>query len=179
MKKSSHEIERRTRGRDTTNIFIEDQPDIQGFGPLTWTWAERVAGIKSDYGTTHSITLLADSLAVMSTFEKLGLDMSTNSGLTSMYNILKAESNQAATGFFGSNGTAEGDSLEKAAQALGKLMLGEAGLVSLLKNKDGSADIPYNRTGGGFSNLTNRDDLYKVLNAVNAAANDSEWRKTA
>ena len=149
-----------------TNIFIEDQPDIQGFGPLSW--ADQILGIKSDYGTTHSITLLADSLAVMSVFEKLGLDMSNKAGLDKVYNILAAGSNQSAS--YGMRGKAEGDSLEKAVEALGKLMLGDAGLASVL-NLNGRTNIPYNRAGGGFSNLGNRAKFYDVLDAVNAAGN--------
>jgi len=41
-----------------TPIFIEDQPNIQGEGPFTWF--DLLLGTQSDYGTTHSITLIAD-----------------------------------------------------------------------------------------------------------------------
>ena len=60
-----------------TMIFIEDQPDIQGYGPVYWL--DSLTGTSSDYGTTHSITLIADSLAVMSVFEKLGLVVNDSS----------------------------------------------------------------------------------------------------
>ena len=38
--------------------------------------------MKSDFGNTHSITLVVDSLAVMSVFERLGLDMSAEANDT-------------------------------------------------------------------------------------------------
>ena len=48
---------------DPEPLFIEDQPDIQG---LAFDSIGRIfGGLKSNFGTTHSITLIADSLALM------------------------------------------------------------------------------------------------------------------
>ena len=127
-------------------IFIEDQPDIQGL---------ILFGQNSDFGTTHSITLLIDSLALMSAFERLGLDMSTPHGLEVAYNILAAGTHERATGLIGTNGVAERDSLETIVSGLHRLLIGSD--IALMSD-------PSVR---GFSNLTNRDDFYKVLNAIN------------
>ena len=45
-----------------TSVYIEDQPDIDGFGGLF--------GTNGAYGTTHSITLIVDSLALQELFKR-------------------------------------------------------------------------------------------------------------
>lgn len=144
-------------------LFIEDQPNIQGLGPISWlNW---LLSAQNDYGTTHSITLIADSLAVMSVFEKLGLDMRTAQGLTIAYNLLAGGANQLATGLIGSSGTAESNSLEKSVEALGKLLLGDAQFAALA----GGTALPAGTQGGTFGNLANRTRFYDVLKGINTA----------
>ncbi|OGS74653.1 MAG: hypothetical protein A2063_10315 [Gallionellales bacterium GWA2_60_142] len=156
-----------------TMIFIEDQPNVQGTGPISLL--DSLTGTTSDYGTTHSITLLADSLAVMSVFERLGLDMSANAidtstGLRDMYNILAAGSNQLGVGLLLSNGTADGNSLEKSVEALAKLIVGETAFSAIL---GGRQEFAYGQSGGQFSNLDNRGKFYEVLNAIDQALTGS------
>ena len=129
-----------------TRIFIEDQPDLQN-----WVFF----GQNGDFATTHSITLLIDSLAAMRVFEKLGMDLSTSEGLEASYNILAAGTNERATGFIGTNGVAERDSLESIVSGLHKLLVG--------------SDITFKSDPGvaGFGNLTNRDEFYSALDALN------------
>ena len=38
-------------------VFIEDQPGIQGLG-VQVSWLDNILGLKSDYGTTHSLALM-------------------------------------------------------------------------------------------------------------------------
>ena len=75
-------------------LFIEDQPDVQELG---LTWLENLTGIKSDFGTTHSITLLADTLMVMTTLQKLMPQLT----LEAMRTLLSAGSNERGIGFLG------------------------------------------------------------------------------
>jgi Ca2+-binding RTX toxin-like protein len=137
-----------------TKIFIEDQPDVQN-----WIWG---GDSDNDFGTTHSITLLVDSLAVMSVFEKLGLGMDTAEGLEVAYNILAAGTPERATGFVGTDGKAERDSLEAIVAGLHKLLLGSE--VTL------ESDPSVN----GFSNLANREKFYLALNAINNGISEAE-----
>jgi hypothetical protein len=46
-----------------TAVFIEDQPDFDGFGGFF--------GANGDFGTTHSLTLIVDSLAVQELFQSV------------------------------------------------------------------------------------------------------------
>ena len=85
-------------------IFIEDQPDLTGFGGFF--------GQSGDFGTTHSITLIADSLALMSLFQEIDGNLNQRK----IEAIFAAASNRRAHGgFFGGNG--EYDSLENALDA--------------------------------------------------------------
>ena len=128
-----------------TKIYIEDQPSVQN-------WA--LVGDDGDFGKTHSITLLVDSLAVMSVFEKLSLDMSTSLGLETAYDILAAGTAEYAFALLGTDGIAERDSLETIVTGLHKLLVG--------------SDVTLSSDGGvkGFSNLTNREEFYKALDAI-------------
>ncbi|MFM9966962.1 MAG: calcium-binding protein, partial [Burkholderiales bacterium] len=124
----------------------EDQPNVQNGGFF---------GGDDDFGTSHSITLLIDSLAVMSVFERLNFDMETSDELDAMYKILSAGSAQRASGFIGFDGTAESDSLEAIVEGLHKLLVGnELDLAS-----DGGVR--------GFGNLANREKFYSALRAIN------------
>ncbi len=137
-----------------TKIFIEDQPDVQN-----WIWG---GDSDNDFGTTHSITLLVDSLAVMSVFERLGLDMSSSDGLEVAYNSLAAGTAERATGLIGTDGKAERDSLETIATKLHQLLVGS----EITLKSDPSVS--------GFSNLANRDTFYLALNAINEKIDEAE-----
>ncbi|HUS39632.1 MAG TPA: putative Ig domain-containing protein, partial [Pirellulales bacterium] len=126
-------------------IFIEDQPDVQNWN---------LVGEDGDFGKTHSITLLVDSLAVMSVFERLNLDMSTPSGLEAAYRVLAGGTAERATETLG-DGIAERDSLEVIVTKLHKIFVGTEEILP----SDGGVR--------GFSNLANRDLFYKALDSIN------------
>jgi pimeloyl-ACP methyl ester carboxylesterase len=124
-----------------TSIFIEGQPFIEGnAGQLPFAPELTAArASQGDFGNTHSLTLIIDSLALMEAY------MSIDSNLTKVQaeSIFAAASNTRATRVApnGVGGTAEGDSLEKALDALRRLYLGPAGY---------QADTPFDDTNGGF-----------------------------
>jgi hypothetical protein len=150
-----------------TRLFIEDQPDIQGLG-ITPQWVEALFGLKNNFGNTHSITLIADSLAVMTLLERLGLPTETTADLENAYYLLGGASNQQGTGFIGTDGEAEGDSLEKIVESLHSL---------LLKNPTGpnseKRQLTFDRIGNGFGNLTNRNEFYAAIDEINTKLDES------
>ena len=72
-----------------TTVFIEDQPNLDGFGGFF--------GLNGDFGTTHSITLIVDSLALMEAFQTVDPNVTQ----TSLGQIFSAASNQIGSGFVG------------------------------------------------------------------------------
>ena len=130
---------------DPEPLFIEDQPDIQG---LAFDSIGRIfGGLKSNFGTTHSITLIADSLALMNVVQTIDQNISTSQ----MGAIFASASNQRAVGFLGTQGKAEGDSLEQVLQALHRLYVGS------------NAELSIDENGGGFGNLANRNKFYDAI----------------
>ena len=129
-----------------TSVYIEDQPDFDGFGGFF--------GTNGEYGTTHSITLIVDSLATQELFQTIAPSL-TQSDIEA---IFTAASNQRASGFVGTDGLAEGNSLENALDALGKLFV---------PNYD--APTPSGRQTGDFGLLTFRNSFYTNLAAVKTA----------
>lgn len=96
-----------------TQVFIEGQPKLDGFGGFF--------GLDGDFGTTHSITLIVDSLVLMDIFQQVD----PNVDQAQLEQIFAASSNQRSSGFtVGSSGIAEGNSLENALDALRKVLLG-------------------------------------------------------
>lgn len=129
-------------------IFIEDQPDLTALGG--------VFELPGDFGNTHSITLIADSLAVSRLLEKLGLPTQSQANLDNLYTLLAASSNQLGTGgLFTAEGKAEGDSLEKIIEALDHLFT-----TKKLK-------LDVDRTSRGFVDSVKRNAFYKALDAIN------------
>ncbi|MDP3092116.1 MAG: hypothetical protein Q8N04_15690 [Nitrospira sp.] len=130
-----------------TRVFIEDQPNLDGFGGFF--------GANGDFGTTHSITLIVDSLATQELFQTVAPTLTQ----PEVEAVMSASSNERATGFtVGSSGTAEAKSLEHAVDALRRLFL--PGPVS-----ETTADP----ATGGFGNLANRNTFYTNMAAVKAA----------
>ncbi|HTQ77309.1 MAG TPA: hypothetical protein VMI15_04740 [Burkholderiales bacterium] len=133
-------------------IFIEDQPDFVSLGGIGQSIFPDAPG---DFGITHSITLLADSLAVMRAMQTLDpqLDLDT------MYGIFSASSNLRASGsMLESTSTVEGESLENVLDGLRRLFLG--------------ADVPDTPRGnayGSFSDPSLRDPFYENLGRLSDA----------
>ncbi|TKB95328.1 MAG: lipase family protein [Nitrospira sp.] len=128
-----------------TSIFIEDQPDF--------TLAGGFLGVGGDFGTTHSITLIVDSLATQELFQAIAPSLIR----TDMEAIFAASSNQLASGFVGVAGIAEGNSLENALDALGKLFV------------PGYTPTQSGRETGDFGSLTFRNPFYEHLAVVKTA----------
>ena len=130
-----------------TGVFIEDQPNFDGFGSFF--------GANGDFGTTHSLTLIVDSLALQELFQTITPALQQ----TEIEAMLWASSNELATGTtIGTSGTAEAKPLEHALDALRRLFL--PGPVT-----ETAADP----ATGGFGNLANRNTFYTNIADVKTA----------
>ena len=138
-------------GRPTT-IFIEDQPNVDGLGGLFHQ--------SGSFGTTHSITLLVDSLALMELFQQVDgtLEQTTIEG------IFAAASSQTGSGIVGLAGLAEGNSLENALDVLGKIVV------------PGYTPTSFGRQTNDFGSLTFRNPFYANLEAVRAAVSTQTYQ---
>jgi Ca2+-binding RTX toxin-like protein len=130
-----------------TSVYIEDQPDFDGFGGFF--------GTNGEYGTTHSITLIVDSLALQELFQTLSPALQP----TQIAAIFTASSNDTATGTtVGLSGSAEAKPLENALDALRRLFL--TGPIT---------ETPSDPATGGFGNLANRNKFYEGIATVKTA----------
>ena len=130
-----------------TSVYIEDQPDFDGVGGLF--------GANGEYGTTHSITLIVDSLALQELFQTLSPTLQP----TQIEAIFTASSNDTATGTtVGLSGSAEAKPLENALDVLRRLFL--TGPITETQSDPAT---------GGFGNLANRNKFYEGIAAVKTA----------
>jgi Ca2+-binding RTX toxin-like protein len=127
-----------------TSIFIEDQPNLDGFGG--------VFGSSGDFGTTHSIILMVDSLALTELFQTVTPTLDR----TVIERLFAASSSQRAIGSIGFAGTAEANSLENALDALRKIFT--------VGSDDPVTDS--NPATGGFGNIENRNQFYDHINQI-------------
>ena len=125
-----------------TTIFIEDQPNVDGLGGLY--------GQSGSFGTTHSITLLVDSLALMELFQQVDGTLTQ----TTIEGIFAASSSQTGSGVVGFAGLAEGNSLENALDAVRKVF------------EQNAASTPSGRQTGDFGSLAFRNQFYTNINQV-------------
>jgi Ca2+-binding RTX toxin-like protein len=130
-----------------TPVFIEGQPLIEGV-PLFQDQA--------NFGNAHAITLLVDSLAT----QELIQTIDPRYGQASAELLIKAASNSNADTVAPLNtpDVVESDSLEKTVDAFRKLFLGPT--------LPAPYPLPVDSRVGGFGNLTNRNDFYTALAAV-------------
>ncbi|NOT24402.1 MAG: hypothetical protein HOP22_16995, partial [Nitrospiraceae bacterium] len=130
-----------------TPVFIEGQPLIEGV-PLFQDQA--------DFGNTHAITLLVDSLAT----QELIQTIDPRYGQASAELLIKASSNSKADTVAPLNtpGVVESDSLEKTVDAFRKLFRDPA-----LPPAD---PLPVNSRVGGFGDLANRNLMYGAIQEV-------------
>ena len=128
-----------------TSVFIEDQPDFTLVGGFF--------GLGGSYGTTHSLILMVDSMATQELFQTIAPSLTK----ADMEAIFAASSNQSAFGFVGMSGVAEGNSLENALDALGKLFV------------PNYLPTPSGRQTGDFGSLSFRNPFYENLAAVKSA----------
>jgi len=134
------------------SVLIEGQPLVESLpNPLR------------DYGFAHSITLIVDSLALQALFETIDSDLTQ----TDIENILGAASTARAdvTAFAFEEHTAEGDTLERALDALRALFV--------TNTTDQKTD--FNDDTGGFGDLGARTEYYTHLAEVTAAVSNQTF----
>lgn len=149
-------------------LFIEDQPNVQGLGPITVL--DGLTGVRSDFGSTHSITLVADTLAVMTVLQKLTPALMPEA----MKAIFSLASNERGIGFVGSSGRGESDSLERIVEALFPIL--EINLAQFLTDNNVPTPddrLPRGLAGGGFGNWANRNVFYAALERISTAASNA------
>jgi Ca2+-binding RTX toxin-like protein len=161
-------------------IFIEDQPlyrgDVIADAVLT---SFKYGGVKllvngystKDFGDTHSLSLLVDSLSVQSTLLQM-LPSNQRQGATKVLEqILKQGSYLGMTSSSSSQGKAEGDVLENVVNALADLTLGPNHVI-LRGSPDGGtwANID------DFNGYTGRASLHALLQSI---TNSTLFKKAA
>jgi tripartite-type tricarboxylate transporter receptor subunit TctC len=142
-----------------TALFVEDQPNVEGAAGYTprFEWFTKL--LDGDFGNTHSLTLVVDSLALMDVLSRASPDLTLNQ----LNSIFAAASNQRAT-MQANNGNpkaAEGDSLEKVLDSLRKIFTRQAYATDPVTGSF--------RENGGFANRANRDKFYERLGEVSNA----------
>ncbi|MFT3736952.1 MAG: calcium-binding protein [Rhodocyclaceae bacterium] len=147
------------------NVFIEDQPGVRGnalAAALSETLAYSSAKLlvnnysENDFGDTHSLVLIIDSLKVQDVFQKL--DPSATQGV--LNSILVAASNLKASSN-GKEGKAEGDVLENMLNSLGDFLLGGRDKNTKRLKGDPSGNTWFRLDS--HNDYTGRDDFYKTL----------------
>ncbi|AMM23268.1 calcium-binding protein [Variovorax sp. PAMC 28711] len=142
-----------------TPIFIEDQPLFRGsviadVGTTSWKAGEVKLLVDNfglnDFGDTHSLVLIVDSLNVQNALAQL--DPRITQGVLNA--ILAAASNKSATSAFGTQGRAEGDVLENVLKSLAAMFDVD------IEPMDAKLD------GGTWANASDRDVFYSNLQAV-------------
>ncbi len=131
-----------------TSVFIEDQPDITGGGGL---W-----GLAGNFGTTHSIVLIVDSLSVMNAFQAVDANLERSD----IESIFAAASASRAENSVLPVGRAEVDSLELALDALRKIILGP----------DAFVPTPFLDGTLGFGDLPVREQLHQNIRQLQSVA---------
>jgi len=134
-------------------IFIEDQPDVTFLGGF-------FGDEKGDFGTTHSITLIVDSLALMNLMQEIDPDLKTPIlGQEIIESIFRVSSNLRGQGGIGLDGRGEADSLENILNRLAK--------VFDLKDSQGKAiDLKPDNSANGFGNINDRNNFYNAIEAL-------------
>ena len=108
-------------------ISIEDQPLFRGtvianVGTTSWKAGEAKLLVDNfglnDFGDTHSLVLIVDSLSVQNTLAQLDPDISQGT----LDAILAAASNKESLATIGTQGKAEGDTLEKIIKSLATML---------------------------------------------------------
>jgi Ca2+-binding RTX toxin-like protein len=130
-------------------VFIEDQADFYG--------GAGVVG-PGDFQRTHSITLLADSLALMNLFQKMD-PLLQQAEIEAIFAAASYKTGRSS-GII-SEAKADSDSLEVTLDALAKVILGPT-----------TQALPVDESPDGFGNLNNRalfyDQLAKVAEKLDA-----------
>lgn len=116
-------------------IYIEDQPLVRGSFPLLDILQRNLLVDNpsvNDFGDTHSLVLLVDSLSLMSALEAIDPNLTPETARE----IYAAMSNAKADSAIGTQGSAEGDSLERMLDAARKIVLGPSAEPTLENYED-------------------------------------------
>ncbi len=139
-------------------LFIEDQPLFRGdFGGETIRNTLLFGELKllgnnfslADFGDTHSLVLLVDSLSVMDTLARLDTTFTADTGKT----IFEVASNLTRQTLPFSQGGAEGDVLERVVNALADT-LGHSGWTRLVGSTAGNTWATMEDAGGATGRAT-------------------------
>ncbi|UOD30684.1 putative Ig domain-containing protein [Massilia violaceinigra] len=163
-------------------IFIENQPLFRGGVPVSVVKASLdYMSVQllvdnyafSNFGDTHSLVLLVDSLSVQSALLRLAAVPEKELAATMINSILLASSNliKQDGGFNGSGqGLAEGDVLENVVNALAGMFLGPEKSRQLVASADGNTWAKPAFDGKNEAGYTGRDRFYEVLYAITESA---------
>lgn len=138
---------------DPIALFIEDQPEVEGFigalPPLPPAINALLQALGGDFGNTHSLALLADSLALMNVLEPLG-----GMGANDLGALFAAAANERAVmhAEMNTDNVAESHSLENVLDAVRKLVFGPD--IALTEA---------NTQAGGFGDFSKREIFYQNL----------------
>jgi Ca2+-binding RTX toxin-like protein len=158
-------------GANKNPLFIEDQPALEGTGGQLPIFANFTADkLKGDFGNTHSLILIVDTLSIM----KLLTDLDGTLEFAQLNAILAAASNQRAVSVasLSEKKAAEGDSLEQILDALRKLFTPTQYLASpQTEYLRGAASAILGTETQGFGNPRNRNIFHSRVSQVDSAIN--------
>jgi Ca2+-binding RTX toxin-like protein len=158
-------------GQDTP-VWIEDQPLLRGsIAGKVYAASSAANGIKllvddfsnNDFGDTHSLVLMVDSLAVQQTISTIDKTLD-NSAIN---RLLQSSSNLTGTSSIGSQGKAEGDALENVVNDLARLFDRPA----ILKGDPRGGTWYELDDRGGY---TGRNSLHNQLSQINGYLKDNQ-----
>ncbi len=143
---------RAARDADLISVYIENQPTWVG-----WPFGDRGWG---DFGTTHSITLIVDSLAVIRMLQTASPELTQAQAET----ILRSASNLRKEHFslLPLGALAEHDTLESVVDALGRLLFSRQVVGAI----DWSKDAPSADGVDSYGRLVYRDELHQRIKAI-------------
>jgi len=155
-----------------TGVFIEDQPLFRGTvrSDIANQFLKYGTNIKplvtdfgsNDFGDTHSLVLLVDSLNVQNTLAKLDPGVSQGT----LDTILKSASNATIESTGGTQGKSEGDVLENVLTALGRMLGADklSGWRQLKPSMSGGTWAQVKDASDG--SYTGRDTFYNNLQTL-------------
>jgi len=140
---------------DLLSVYIENQPTATG-----WPFSDSGRG---DFGNTHSITLIVDSLAVTRMLQKAHPELSQSDAERIMRSAsaLRKETYNAFPG----NALAEHDTLERVVDAFGRVLFGRKSVDGI----DWARNLASSNGVSAFGDLAYRDPLHARVRAIENA----------
>ena len=133
-------------------VYIEDQPRTRGNYSLVRNQGELVENPNQNgFSDTHSLVLLVDSLALMSTFTELDPNLSQHD----IEAIFRSSSNSRQRTVPGTAGKAEGDTLERALDSLRRVFQGPD-----------IDPLPTKLDGNTWADLDDRETFHSTIKAL-------------